>query len=55
MFNKKKLIVLWLGLAASVCDSVVKETEQFSETNGAFYTEDAVVVNGKKFFVGFLF
>ncbi|CAG4979000.1 unnamed protein product [Parnassius apollo] len=48
MFNKNKLIILWLGLTATVCVSDFEKTNYFSETNGAFYTEDAVVINAVK-------
>lgn len=44
-----KLTIVWAGLLALGygSDSVV-ETNGFSETDGAFYTDDAVILNGKR-------
>lgn len=41
------LTLLWLGVLAASCGSVA-EDEIFSSKDGAFYTEDAVILNGKQ-------
>lgn len=43
-----KLIILWVGLLASSYGSDSDEGAiGFSAADGAFYTEDAVIINGK--------
>lgn len=53
MLTKDKLIVLWLAFTATVCGSDFKN--EFSEGNGAVYTEDAVIVDGKRLDVTFVY
>ncbi|XP_013176913.1 PREDICTED: proclotting enzyme-like isoform X2 [Papilio xuthus] len=45
MLTKDKLILIWLAFTAMVCGSDFKNVNEFSEGNGARYTEDAVIVH----------
>lgn len=42
-----RLIILWMGLFASTCGSVSENSNGFSPKDGAFYTDDTVIINGK--------
>lgn len=48
MSSRIKLILFWLGLLAVTCGSVTNN-HGFSEKDGGFYTDDAVILNGKNF------
>lgn len=44
-----KIFILWMGLFASSCGSVSKNYFEngFSSRDGAFYTDDAVIITGE--------
>lgn len=44
-----KLLFLWIGFLASTCGSVSDGINGFSPKDGAFYTDDAVIINGEWF------
>lgn len=43
--KRSKLIIIALGVIAS-CGSGAGDRVGFSEKDGAFYTDDAVIING---------
>lgn len=48
MLLRNKLAVLCLALIGGICESVSDGSHGFSEKDGAFYTNDAVIINGKQ-------
>ncbi|XP_063821183.1 transmembrane protease serine 9-like [Ostrinia nubilalis] len=40
-----KLLILWMGLLALTCGSDSENSNGFSPKDGAFYTDDAVIIN----------
>lgn len=44
-----KIFILWMGLLASGYGSVSDDNFEtgFSSSDGAFYTDDAVIINGE--------
>lgn len=49
MSIRTKLVIVWLSLIATTCWSV-SEDNGFSSKDGAFYIDDAVVINGKRIY-----
>lgn len=50
MLIRSKFAIVWAGLLAFGYGSDLDVTNGFSSTDGAFYTDDAVILNGKPTF-----